>query len=351
MPKIWVWPQLLLGWLPVWALYSTLIITAHPGTTLHTALYAGMRAVACAAILGLVVTRVAQRFPWPVPMRWSFLVLHLAAAPVYATSWMLMTSLLESALWTAHEGSWHLVFRAPLVPFLVMGVWFYAMVTGATYASQAAQRAAVAEAQAVTARLMTLRSQLNPHFLFNALHTVVQLIPLDPRRATTATEQLAGLLRTSLEEDRDLIGLADEWRFVERYLELERLRFGDRLQVTMTMDDDARDALIPSFALQTLVENAVRHGAAPRVATTELTIIARTDDSTLTVVVRDTGSGADPSTVSANGTGLARLRDRLHVLFGDRGRLQIETQPAQGFTATMRIPRDRDARDRDAETV
>ena len=345
MPKIWVWLQWVIGWLPVWALYSTLIVSAHPGTSVHSAVFAGMRAVTCAAILGLGVNRLTQRFPWPVPMRIAFLGLHLVAAPLYAIAWMILTALLESALLTAHVGAVQLVMRAPWVPFLVMGVWFYVMVAGVTYASQAAQRAAVAEALAVTSRLATLRSQLNPHFLFNALHTVVQLIPLEPRRATQATEQLAGLLRASLEEDRDLITLADEWAFVERYLDVERLRFGDRLHVTMTMEGDAHDALIPSFALQTLVENAVRHGAAPQVEPTALTIHAHADESKLTVVVRDTGVGADPSTLADRGTGLARLRDRLRVLFTDRGRLHIDTQPGLGFTATITVPRQGDAVD------
>ena len=345
VPKIWVWLQLVIGWLPVWALYSTLIVTAHPGTTVHSAVFAGMRAVACAAVLGLGVNRLTRRYPWPVPMHPQFIALHLAAAPVYAIAWMGLAVLLESALLTAHAGALQLVMGAPVVPFLVMGVWFYAMVAGVTYASQAAQRAAVAEALAVTSRLATLRSQLNPHFLFNALHTVVQLIPLAPQRATQATEQLASLLRTSLEEERDLIRLADEWAFVERYLELERLRFGDRLLVTMTMDDDARDAWIPAFALQTLVENAVRHGAAPKVEATTLLIQARAERDRLTVVVRDTGVGAHPSAFSNGGSGLARLRDRLRVLFADRGVLRIDTQPGQGFTVTMTVPRHVDSRE------
>lgn len=340
MPRVWVWLQLVIGWLPVWALYSTLIVTAHQGTTVHSAVFAGMRAVACAALLGLGVNRLTLRYPWPVPMHLRFIALHVVAAPLYAISWMVLAVLSESVLLTVHAGGLQLAMRAPLVPFLVMGVWFYVMVAGVTYASQAAQRAAVAEALAATSQLATLRSQLNPHFLFNALHAVVQLIPLEPQRAAQATEQLAGLLRTSLEEDRDLIRLADEWSFVERYLELERLRFGDRLQVTMTMEDDARDALIPSFALQTLVENAIRHGAAPRMEATSLTIHARVDRSLLMVVVRDTGGGADPAALSNSGTGLARLRDRLRVLFTDRGTLQIDTQAGRGFIATISVPQE-----------
>jgi signal transduction histidine kinase len=338
MPKVWVWPQLIIAWLPVWALYSTMILTAHPGVRMHSAIFAGARAIGCAAVLGLLVNRLTQRFPWPVPMRVSFIALHLGAAAVYAATWIALTTTFESTLLMAHAGRWQLMYRGPLVPFLIMGVWFYIMVAAVAYASQATQRASIAEAHAASSRLATLRSQLNPHFLFNALHTVVQLIPSAPRQATHAAEELAGLLRTSLEETRDLIPLADELAFVERYLALERVRFGDRLQVMMDVDGDTRDAMLPSFALQTLVENAVRHGASPQVEPTTLHIHARADARMLSIVVRDTGAGADPSAVEGGGTGLARLRDRLRVLFGNQGRLSIDTAPGRGFTATMEVP-------------
>src|SRR4026208_1160253 len=100
------------------------------------------------------------------------------------------------------------------------------MVSGVVYASEATERASKAEAIAARSQLAALRAQLNPHFLFNALHTVVQLMPVDPKGASRAAEQLAGLLRVTLEQDRDLVLLAEEWSFVEKYLELESLRFG-----------------------------------------------------------------------------------------------------------------------------
>ncbi len=338
MQRTWVWTQLLIGWLPVWALFAALIVFAHPGTAVQSAIFAGFRSIACAALVGFGVNRLTQRYPWPVPMRPGFIALHVVAAPLYAFVWVVLSTLLESVISGVHSGSLQLGTRAPLVPFFILGVWFYAMVAGVSYASQAAQRAAVAEAMAATARLSTLRSQLNPHFLFNALHTVVQLIPLEPKRATAATEQLASLLRTSLEEERDLIRLADEWSFVERYVALERLRFGDRLQVTMTLGGDAENAMIPSFAVQTLVENAVRHGASPSIETTQVSIRATADVDRLMVIVRDTGVGADLAAMG-NGSGLERLRDRLRALYGAHGVLRVETAPGAGFMATITVPR------------
>lgn len=337
MPRTWIWLQLLIGWLPMWALYSTLIVTAHPGSTVRVAVFAGMRAITCAAILGLLVHRLTQRLPWPYPMRASFIGVHAIAAPLYAAAWFGTASLVEGSFQLMHK-SVHYASGAPIVPFLILGVWLYVMIAGITYASQAAARASIAESLAATSQLAALRSQLNPHFLFNALHTVVQLIPHAPAQATHAAEQLAGLLRTSLEEDRDLVSLGEEWAFVERYLELERIRFGDRLIVQVSMDDAARGVLLPSFALQTLVENAVRHGAAPRVEPTTLAINALTTSDVLTLTVRDDGAGSDAAQIAAGGTGLARLRDRLGALLGDRAALRVSSTIGQGFTATLRVP-------------
>lgn len=337
MPRTWIWLQLLIGWLPMWALYSTMIVTAHPGSTIRMAVFAGMRAITCAAILGLLVHRLTQRLPWPYPMRASFIGVHAIAAPLYAAAWFGTASLVEGSFQVLHK-SLHYTSGAPVVPFLVLGVWLYVMIAGITYAAQAAARATAAESLAATSQLAALRSQLNPHFLFNALHTVVQLIPQAPAQATHAAEQLAGLLRTSLEEDRDLISLGEEWAFVERYLELERIRFGERLAVSVSMDEGSRSVLVPSFALQTLVENAVRHGAAPRVDATTLTIDASTDAGMLTLTVHDDGAGSDAARMAKGGTGLARLRDRLGALFGDRATLAVSSAVGHGFTATLRVP-------------
>lgn len=335
MARAWVWPQLLIGWLPVWALYATLIATAHPHSGLHGAAFAALRAVGAAALLGLLVHRFAVRIPWPHPFRPVFVAVHLVAAAVYAVSWVALTSLMESVIRS------RLVIIAPagVVPYLILGVWLYVMVAGVAYATRATERAARAEAVAARAQLAALRAQLNPHFLFNALHTMVQLIPRDPRRAAQAAEQLAGLLRTTIEEDRDLVSLDRELEFVERYLDIERLRFADRLRVRIEVGDDARAALMPSFALQTLVENAVRHGVAPRVEPTEIGIAAHATGDGLAVTVRDTGPGATAERLdAADGTGLTRLRDRLAALYGGRARLDLATEPRGGFTATLVIP-------------
>jgi sensor histidine kinase YesM len=226
-----------------------------------------------------------------------------------------------------------------LVPNLVLGAWLYVMIAGTMYAARATERVTRAEAVAVRAQLAALRSQLNPHFLFNALHTVVHLIPERPGDASRAAEQVAGLLRTSIEEGRDLVSVEEELAFVQRYVDIERLRFGDRLVVQIEADAEAREQEVPAFAIQTLVENAVRHGASPNVAATTIRVTTVVGAGMLTIAVSDTGAGADRSAgLEQRGTGLRHLRERLAVLYGPRASLHLDSSPGAGFTARLTLP-------------
>lgn len=343
MKRALVWLQLIVGWLPVWMLYTTMIVAAHPGTQFGNAAFISIRAIACAAVLGLLVYRLTERLPWPHPLRWRFVAAHLLAAPAYAVAWVLLTNAVELGLHGAilqavHAGDL-IIIRLPLTRYVVMGLWLYIMVAGVAYAISAAERAAQAEAAAARSQLAALRAQLNPHFLFNSLHTVVQLIPREPALAARAAEQLGSLLRTTIEEDRDLVFLSEEWDFVERYLAMERIRFGDRLQVRTEIAPNAGDALIPSFAIQTLVENAVRHAVEPRVEPTQISIEAVLNGAALTVTVRDTGAvGAGSPGTAGGGTGLARLRERLAALYSGGAELKISHGPTGGCTALLVIP-------------
>jgi hypothetical protein len=325
-----IWLQLLIGWLPLWALFALLIHTAHH-VSLVGASHVAVRMVLSAALLGFFVLRFADRYPWPVRVTPLFVLVHLVAAIVYSISWNLLNSAIESAV----RGQFVLVVGIGVASSVMMGIWLYIMIAGVSYTTIATERAARAEASAAKAQLAALRSQVNPHFLFNALHTVVQLIPKQPKQAADAAEQLAALLRTSIEEDRDLVSVGEEVGFVTRYLDLERVRFGDRLQVRMNVRDESLNATLPSFALQTLVENAVRHGAAPRVEPTSIFIDTTVDNGTLTAIVRDTGAGTIPT--ESNGTGLKRLRERLAVLYRGKASLQLHSS-GDGVIATLVVP-------------
>lgn len=344
-----VWLHLFIAWLPVWVLYSSLIAAAHD-TGLRRAAVAGSRAIGIAALLGLLVQRLTDRVQWPRPLTVRFVLVHAVAALAFAAAWVGLTSMVERAV----SGRWFLP-PSGLYAFLILGGWLYFMVAGIAYAVRATERAARAEAAAATTQLAALRAQLNPHFLFNALHAVVQLIPVQPKRAAQAAEEVATLLRTVIEEDRDLVPLEDEQRFVERYLEVERIRFGDRLQASFMVDAALAGALIPSFVIQTLVENAVRHGAAPQVEATTIVISAHTAGERLLLTVRDSGAGMAGLSATggeqvvllpqAAGTGLRRLAERLEALYGRRAALSLASEPGRGFTAIVALPLERQEQD------
>jgi len=338
--RAWLWLQIIIGWLPIWALFTLMMVSAHDLPWLSGALYAS-RMMAAAAVLGVAVHRFTARLPWPHPMQVRFVLVHLLAAFLYAAAWLVSISAIESALVSVARGQLTGVFVVGpgVVPFMILGIWLYVIVAGVTYSNRAAQRAAQIEALAARTQLATLRAQLHPHFLFNALHTVVQLIPVDPRGAVRAAELLAGVLRTAIGEERDLVPLAAELAFVRRYLAIECIRFGDRLDVREEIEADAQGAMLPSFALQTLVENAVRHGAAPRAEATTLTIGAHVRADTLCLSVSDNGAGAAAAQIeSGSGTGLRRLRERLRHLYGTRAQLEIASAAGEGLRATLSLP-------------
>ncbi|MEC5217988.1 hypothetical protein RCH09_002954 [Actimicrobium sp. GrIS 1.19] len=327
------WLLLVIGWLPMWILFTLMITSVH-AMPLAASAWMALRMIGSAAILGMGVQAIARRHPWPAPFRPSFLMWHVLAAALYAGFWVAAYSLIESVL------RWRLAYvTGPgLGRFALTGVWLYLTIAAVAYAQQAARRGALIQAAAARAQLAALHAQLHPHFLFNALHTVVQLIPLDPVRAALAAEALADLLRAALDERSDQVSLAAEWRFVQRYLAIEQLRFGERLQIAATLPESTLALRLPSFALQTLVENAVRHGAAPKLGNTQLRITASASHQNLKLVVSDDGVGAEPATVRASsGTGLRRLRERLACLYGSSAGLDVDASP-HGFTATLCLP-------------
>jgi LytS/YehU family sensor histidine kinase len=296
----------------------------------------GLSVVTAGAIVAFLIVRFVRRFPWPRPFRLSFLFINFAAAIATTLLWLGLSILIES-LFTGsvfYTRSGNLFWSERLV----QGLFIYALIAGITYPVEAAARAARAESAAARTQLAALRAHIQPHFLFNALHTVVQLIPLDPGRAVEAAELIADLLRAAIDETRDEVTLDEEWRFVSRYLELERIRFGDRLVIRSDFDEALLEDSIPAFALQTLVENAVRHGAARRVAATEIVITATASASELTLSVRNTGDDV-PAVATAPGTGLSRLRERLGVLYGDAARLVGSPAAGGGYEAVLVVPR------------
>ena len=220
--------------------------------------------------------------------------------------------------------------RPMAVAWLLEGFWIYTMVAGFSYATQTRRRAAEAETHLALARLDALRSRLQPHFLFNALHTVGALVRHDPAEAEGAVEKLGDMLRYTLRDgESDVVPFAEEWEFTRRYLEFEQLRYGDRLRVRSEIDSRALVCSAPSFALQTLVENSVHHCISRRAEGGEVAISAITNGDRLKISVRDDGGNGIASEAGA-GYGLNALRERLEAMYGaplevvrDAGRFEV----------------------------
>lgn len=337
------------AWLPFF-LFWVLFFLSYAGERpkLSTAVSSGIAAIGSAALLSLLVWRFCARNPWPLTVRPSFYVKHFAAATGYAAVWILTMYGAEGLLLKRNFFD-DLVSgfssRVILWQFL-MGLWLYGLVAGVSYgiqtrrrASESENRALRAEAALVGARLEALRSRLNPHFLFNALHTVGALVRDDPARAENAVEKLGDILRQTLREDAgETISFREEWELTKRYLEFEQLRYGDRLAVSSDVDPRAFSCSTPTFALQTLVENAVRHSIANRVEGGRVEITARVDGGTFLIRVRDDGPGPRGSSNGGTGYGLRALQERLAAVYGGTATLEIHADGATGYEVSIRLP-------------
>lgn len=197
------------------------------------------------------------------------------------------------------------------------------------------------EAQLAQARLAVLKAQLHPHFLFNTLNSIAALVHADPEGAERMIVLLSELLRTTLSStDEHEIPLRRELDVLERYLEIERMRFSDRLSVVVEPGYGTLDALVPNLILQPLVENAIRHGIAPRLAPGTVTVRSRDSGRTLEIEVADNGVGLSPGRTGdgSHGVGLANTRERLHQLYGDAAGLDLAANPGGGLVARLHLP-------------
>jgi two-component system LytT family sensor kinase len=200
-------------------------------------------------------------------------------------------------------------------------------------------REAVLLQQVTEAELRALRAQINPHFLFNSLNTVADLIVRDPVRAETMTLRLASVFRHVLaHSSRPMTTVRDEIDFLRAYLYIEEARFGDRLRVEISVDPQADGDEVPSLILQPLVENSLKHGLGPKPGPGCLTVSVSAEGSLLLLRVEDDGVG--PSARSnSQGVGLTNVRERLTTLYQDRASIAMEEREGGGCLVTVRIPR------------
>src|SRR3954447_18638648 len=232
----------------------------------------------------------------------------------------------------------------------------YALLTAVAHAAEYARRyrekrlaelrlrasLARAELERTSAELRVLRLQVNPHFLFNALHAVTGLLHVDGDAAVRMLARLAELLRAAMEgAAEEEVALADELRALEPFLQIEQLRLGDRLRVRWAVAPEARSARVPHMVLQPLVENAIKHGLAPAAAGGVLEIAARRDGEWLELAVRDDGVGLAAAAATPRpgaGIGTANTRARLEQLYGSAQEMALAPAEGGGTLATVRLP-------------
>jgi sensor histidine kinase YesM len=340
---VWFYPA---AWVALLMLYSAAFVAA--GMALAPALRNGIANLLPDALLGLAVLRLPSFLRWPDSRKGRFFAAHLGLLAVFvaisAAGWIALVAV-DGLVFTGHA----LKINFRVLPFrLVNDVLIYGTLAGVAYAWQnakevreQAERAARAEALRARASLEAMRSQLNPHFILNTFHALVGLVRREPAIAESALERLGDLLRYSLRVHRDGIDevpLSEERAFVESYLALERLRLGDRLRVIVDTPPATLDCLMPTFALQILVENAIRHAIAPRAAGGLLDIRVQEIDGRLRVAVRDEGS-AEPVEAPTEGSrmGLRLLQERLAALYGSHATLTLRSADG-GTCADLELP-------------
>jgi signal transduction histidine kinase len=274
---------------------------------------------------------------------------HVGAAMVFAAAWHILLYLL---IWAVHsqeaaenaKGRWFLWHE-------MWGMMMYWVVAGGFTAYRAvtrarAEAAATVQAQSLLARteLVALRNKLNPHFLFNTLHSIIALTRKDAAKAEKALLMFSDMLRYVLDTEKaghDDVPLQQELDFARSYLELEALRLGKRLSVVWDIDDAALHCAVPALSVQPLVENSIKHAFNPRSTPGELRIAAKVDAAAqvLTVTVADNGPGATAEALAdATGLGLKTVTRRLQLQHGPDAGLQVSTQPDQGFHVQFTLP-------------
>src|SRR5256885_14296340 len=321
----------LAAWLPFFALWF-LFALSFARERFSAVLVGSLISMGSAGLLGIAVWHVSRRWPWPLGFTLPFYLLQIFFAVLYSAAW---TAAVYAFDFLRHPGaarafwSWSAFGRQ-----MLMGFWFYAVFAGISQAVQTRNRlheketlAARAEALAAAARLDAIRVRLNPHFLFNALHTLAALVKFRPAMAEGAIERLGDMLRYTLKEDgRELVEFSEEYEFTRQYLAFEQLRYEDRLKVELQIDPEAFNFNLPPFSMQTLAENAVQHAIAIRPEGGAIWIKCSCGDGRLQVTVRDNGPGGRGSDAGeSHQFGLRSLRERLQAAYGHSAELRVHS--------------------------
>jgi two-component system LytT family sensor kinase len=191
------------------------------------------------------------------------------------------------------------------------------------------------------ARLAALSRQINPHFLFNTLNSVASLIRQDPEEARQVVYKLSKILRRLLRQQENLTPLREELSFIDAYLAIEMVRFGDKLQFIRDIDPATLDLLVPSMLLQPLVENSIRHGLSSKIDGGVIRVRSRIENGRLQILVEDDGVGIPEDKLARMfelGIGVSNVNERLKVLFGDEYKMWIDSRLGEGTSTGIEIP-------------
>lgn len=311
-------------------------------------LYIELSYAYAAGALSPLVILLARRFPPKRPNLPRNLAIHVVATFAF--------SLVASFAWDFLNSrgpfsGGHFSFSKVFYPIdwgLDFGVLLYWLIVFVYYAVDYYTRyeaglveTADLNAQLAHAQLQALKMQLHPHFLFNTLHAISELIHEDPAVAERMVVGLSQLLRLSIETSSDVeVPLEQELRFVELYLDIERTRFEARLQVQLEIEDGLRDALVPNLILQPLLENSIKHGISNRHEGGVIVLKAQKENDVLVLSVRDNGGGmpARSNGDYREGIGLGTTRARLEKLYGGRQSLYFIRRPSAGVEVIIRLP-------------
>jgi signal transduction histidine kinase len=337
-----------------WILFSAGWIV-YAGLMVSTAVLEGeavlprLSSVLPPSIFSIVIASRRRLFLKPEWHIWKTVGVHFGVGLGYAVLSSLGTIGLTMAL-----GAFESAFagEAPAAAVVFFSFYYfliYAVLAGFMMWSESLHR--VEESRALAARESILRAeaeakavraQFNPHFVFNTLHSLMLLVRADPTAAERAIEDVASLIRYAsiLERrDQDVVPLGEELEIARRYIGLETLRLSDRLTVEWDIDPELDNVAVPPFSLQTLLDNAIKHGIAPKEEGGTIRVQIRRDADLMAISVEDDGLGAKPETVrAAEGKGLNLLQRRLSTLFGDTASLTWRTSPGEGFSALLRVP-------------
>ena len=285
---------------------------------------------------------VIHREHW-MSLPWHRLLPRLAASSVAIGS---VQTMLVVGVYTAIEGRMGDWSDRSSIVFLFLGVTVFSTIWSILYLAIATLRRSRetrnAEMQMKlalsNAELRALEAQVNPHFLFNCLNSIRGMIGEDPEQARDMITRLAGILRYSLQRDRrHMAPLSDEIGIVSDYLALEAIRFDDRLKVHVDIEESARKSLVPPMVLQTLVENAIKHGVEERAEGGDVEIHAAVRNGDLRIDVENPGTLNEPKSESTQ-IGLANARERLRILYGERASLRLAATREGRVAATLQIP-------------